>query len=53
MPRGGKRPGSGRPKKSPSKTVRVPVDIFDIVDSLIKKWREHENKTKKIDEKDK
>ncbi len=33
---GGKRKGSGRPKKEPTKTIRVPVSKLEAVKKLIK-----------------
>jgi len=34
--RGGKRPGSGRKKKEPTKTIRVPISLIEKIDKLIK-----------------
>lgn len=34
---GGKRKGSGRPKKEPTTTIRVPVSKVDEIRSIIKK----------------
>lgn len=36
MSAGGKRPGSGRPKKQPTITIRVPVVLKDIIERWIK-----------------
>jgi len=34
--RGGARPGAGRPKKEPTKTIRVPVSRLDEIYKLLK-----------------
>ncbi|MFN7703342.1 MAG: hypothetical protein ACK5OS_01880 [Chryseotalea sp.] len=35
--RGGPQPGAGRPKKEPTKLMRIPLSLVDIVTQLINK----------------
>ena len=43
MPRGGKRPGSGRPKEPGTKMVRVPVELVQLVNDLKQFRLDHKN----------
>ena len=44
MPRGGKRPGAGRPKKEQTKRVSVPLSLLDKIKLIIKNWKENDAK---------